>query len=76
MDDNQKNKDIPGIQNAKVPTKNAYPPWVHVEKVSFTEKLEIKVYQIISLFPVMVTFGLYFYLLFFYLVVTFTYYIG
>jgi hypothetical protein len=42
------------------------PPWMVQDKVSFWEKVEIKLFQLISIFPVFVTFGLYTYFLVFY----------
>ena len=47
---------------------NGLPPWLTAqEKVSFWERAELKMYQLVSVFPVFVTFGLYLYLLIFYL---------
>lgn len=42
------------------------PIWLTQEKVSLRERLEVRLYQFISIFPVLVTFGLYTYLLIFY----------
>ena len=42
------------------------PLWMVADKVSFWEKTEVRLYQLISVFPVFVTFGLYTYLLIFY----------
>ena len=70
MTDDQKKKEAARLQSQKTPVKSNYPPWMHVEKVSFKEKLEIKLYEMISLFPVMVTFGLYVYMMIFYFTVT------
>lgn len=46
------------------------PPWVQGQ-VSVTEKLEIYIYKFITIVPVLVTFGVYFFLLGFYGVVSF-----
>lgn len=46
------------------------PQWMVTEKISLAEKLELRLYQLISVFPVLVTFGLYSYLLFFYCLVS------
>ena len=35
------------------------PPWMQAEKVSLAEKLEIMMFKFVSLFPLVVTFGLY-----------------
>jgi hypothetical protein len=69
MTEEQKKKEANRMQMQKAQVKASFPPWMRAEKVSFSEKLEIKLYQIISLFPVMVTFGLYLYLFIFYVVV-------
>lgn len=45
---------------------NGIPSWMIQEKVSLAERLEVRLYQLISVFPVFVTFGLYTYLLVFY----------
>lgn len=46
------------------------PQWMVTEKISLAEKLELRLYQLISVFPVLVTFGLYTYLLVFYCLVS------
>jgi hypothetical protein len=50
-------------------SREAIPSWMVQEKISFLENFEVKVYQLISIFPVFVTFGLYTYLLIFYILV-------
>ena len=70
MTEEQRQKEINRMQLQKAQIKASFPPWMQADKVSISEKLEIKMYQIISLFPVMVTFGLYLYLFIFYFVVT------
>jgi len=50
---------------------NGMPPtWLVQDKASFWERAEVKAYQVISVFPVVVTFGLYSYLLAFYIAVS------
>lgn len=61
------NKDKPDNGDAQ---HVAVPLWMVADKVSFWEKAEVKLYQLISVFPVFVTFGLYSYLLIFYAVVS------
>ena len=46
------------------------PTWLVQDKASFWERAEVKAYQVISVFPVVVTFGLYSYLLAFYIAVS------
>lgn len=74
FDDNNNNNnnddDPPHSQkNAQIP------PWMIQEQVSFQEKIEIKLFQLISIFPVFVTFGLYTYFIVFYVGVSFSIYL-
>ena len=63
-----------GITKSMSPTshqKQSSPPWMMADKVSIWEKTEISLYKLVSIFPLLVTFGLYTYLFIFYVGVTF-----
>lgn len=51
--------------------RSSVPPWMVAEKVGFGERVEIMLYKLVSLFPLLATWGIYSYLFVFYVGVSF-----
>ena len=55
--------------------KNAIPPWLQAERISFWEKIQLRFFRFITIIPVFITFGIFIFLAAFFSLVSFHFFL-